>query len=229
MATGVVSGRGFVSGRVLTAGVGLGAIAALLLAGCTSTVKPSPGSPSVVPSTESSSPATDASTSIGSPTSSGPSSPSQTSSSSEATPTANATSGGSDDVQTCQTRQLTLTQGRIDGTAGSDFVTYFLQNRGPNTCSMVGYPGFSLLFADGSIIQRPAARNGFPYHTIRLEPGERGQFVVQTVHAAINGTGCSTSWKTAEVQVYPPNQRVAIRQPSKVPACDLRVGPMTRA
>jgi len=94
---------------------------------------------------------------------------------------------------------------------------------------MVGYPGFSLLFANGSVIQHPATRISTAYSPVQLQPGQRAQFIVRTVDGSIPGTGCSTSWKTAEVQVYPPTQTAPIRQPSTIAACDLTVGPLSAA
>jgi hypothetical protein len=92
---------------------------------------------------------------------------------------------------------------------------------------MIGYPGFSLLFANGSVIQHPATRDGTPYRVAQLKPGQRAKFIVRTVDGSIAGTGCSTSWKTAQVQVYPPNQTTSIRQPSTIAACDLTVSPVS--
>jgi hypothetical protein len=92
---------------------------------------------------------------------------------------------------------------------------------------MIGYPGFSLLFANGSVIQHPATRNRMAYSPVQLKAGQRAQFVVRSVDGSIPGTGCSTSWKTAQVQVYPPNQTTSIRQPSTIAACDLTVGPVS--
>jgi Protein of unknown function (DUF4232) len=112
---------------------------------------------------------------------------------------------------------------------GSAYVTYYLQNHGPGTCSMVGYAGFSLLFANGSVIQHPATRDRTAYSPVQLKPGQRAQFIVRTVDGYIAGSGCSTSWKTAEVQVYPPNQTTSIRQSSTIAACDLTVGPVSAA
>jgi len=132
-------------------------------------------------------------------------------------------------VATCQTQHLSLIQGSVGGAAGSFYVTYFLQNHGPSTCSMAGYPGFSLLFASGAVIQHPATKNGKRYGAVRLQPGQRAQFVVRTTDAGIPGAGCSTKWKTAQVEVYPPNERAAIRQPSTIAACDLSVGPVAAA
>jgi len=94
---------------------------------------------------------------------------------------------------------------------------------------MLGYPGFSLLFANGSVIQRPATRDRTAASLVQLKPGQRAKFVVRSVDASIAGSGCSTSWKTAQVQVYPPNQTIPIRQPSTIGACDLSVGPLSAA
>jgi hypothetical protein len=140
---------------------------------------------------------------------------------------ASSTTSAKTGVATCQTQHLSLTQGLIDGTAGSWYITYYLQNQGPSTCSMVGYPGYSLLFANGSVIQRPAIRIGTAYSPAQLRPGDRAQFVVRSVDGSIPGTGCSTSWKTAKVQVYPQNQTSAIREPSTIAACNLSVGPVS--
>jgi hypothetical protein len=92
---------------------------------------------------------------------------------------------------------------------------------------MVGYPGFALLFAGGSVIQHPATRDGTAYSPVQLKPGQRAKFVVRTIDGSIPGTGCSTRWKTAEAQVYPPNQTTPIRQPSTIAACELSVGPVS--
>jgi hypothetical protein len=112
---------------------------------------------------------------------------------------------------------------------GSRIITYYLRNRGPNTCSMIGYPGFALLFANGSIIQHPAARTPRSYSRVVLAAGQRAQFLVKSTDPSIPGSGCSTSWKTAWVQAYPPNETTPIRQPSTVTACNLEVLPVTYA
>ena len=117
----------------------------------------------------------------------------------------------------------------MEGAAGSTYVTYYLKNVGQEKCTMDGYPGFALLRADGSIIQHPATRNPVPHQAVLLHPGERAKFVVRTTDPSIAGTECSPSWKTAQVQVYPPDETRAIRQPSSVPACDLTVGPVSKA
>ena len=174
-----------------------------------------------------------ASSTLGSSTTPGPAASSPTSSTTSsprsATPSTTSSPAGTGIgvLPACRTRQLVLTQHRVEGTAGSWYATYYLGNRGPGTCGLTGYPGFALLFADGAVIQHPATRTGAPYRTVAVRAGGHGQFVVRTVDATIPGTGCSPTWRTASVQVYPPGQTAPLRQPSRLPACDLSVGPVT--
>ncbi len=126
----------------------------------------------------------------------------------------------------CHTTALELAQGRAEGTAGSVYVPYYLRNRSAAACTLTGFPGFALLDAHGAIIQRPAKRVGPHYSTVTLRPGGRVQFIVRTIDPGIPGTGCSSAWLTATVQVYPPNETTPLREPSGLQACDLSVGPV---
>ena len=204
---------------------GLIVITTSFLTGCASTSNPTSSSSSQTPTTSGAQ--TPTTSSAQAPTTSSAQAP--TTASRQATSSPTATTDANTSVATCQTQHLTLTQGRVGVATGSTYVTYYLQNQGPSTCSMIGYPGFSLLFANGSVIQHPATRDGTTYRLVQLKPGQRAQFVARTVNASISGSGCSTSWKSAEVQVYPPNQTVSIRQPSTIAACDLSVGPVSAA
>jgi Protein of unknown function (DUF4232) len=132
-------------------------------------------------------------------------------------------------VGRCRTSVLRLSQGRVDGTAGSSYATYYLRNGGTVTCTLTGFPGFSLLDSHGAIIQRPAGRTGAHYSTVALRAGDRAEFVVRTVDPSIPGTGCSLAWRTAQVQVYPPNETSPLRQASTLQACDVTVGPVQTA
>lgn len=143
------------------------------------------------------------------------------------TPPAAASAHAAGDAGSCQTRHLVLTEDGMEGAAGSSYVTYHLKNVGPARCALNGYPGFALLRADGSVIQHPATRNTMPHRTVELDPGQQAEFVVRSLDPSNPDNGCSTDWKTAQVQVYPPNETTAIRQHSDVPACDLTVGPVT--
>lgn len=218
--------------------IALGAVLTVLtmsfVSGCSSTSTPTSSSSSPVSnSTASSGAQSSTSSGVQRPTSSGVASPTSSgvqASTTVANPSTSSTApatNASKRVATCQTRHLTLTQGRVGGAAGSTYVSYYLQNHGRSTCSMVGYPGVSLLFPNGSVIQRPAARDRVAHSPVRLQPRQRAKFVLRTVDASISGTGCSSNWRTAAVQVYPPNQTSAIRQSSTISACDLTVGPVS--
>jgi len=183
-----------------------GAAALLALAGCGTTATPQAAPPS--PGSTTAAPPSPTSTTEGSPAS--------------APGAATPTGGGA-----CTTAQLRLVAGRVEGTAGSFYATFFLRNGGAHACSLRGYPGFALLSADGAVIQHPATRTGQAYRTVLVRPGQAGAFVVRTVDPTIPGTGCDPAWKTATVQVYPPGQRSPLRQPSHLQACDLTVGPVT--
>lgn len=194
----------------------------LALAGCGAASTPqgapapssaAPGS-TTAPASPSSSPTTPAASSTTTTTPAG----SPTIAPGTATPTG---------VTACTTVQLRLVAGPVEGTAGSFYATFLLRNGGTHPCSLRGYPGFALLSADGAVIQHPATRTGQPYRTVLVQPGQAGAFVVRTVDATIPGTGCDPAWKTATVQVYPPGQRSALRQPSHLQACNLTVGPVT--
>ncbi|MGN6634986.1 MAG: DUF4232 domain-containing protein [Oryzihumus sp.] len=185
-----------------------GAAALLALAGCGTASTPQAAPPSMSSATTAPSSSTSTPASPASPAS--------------ATGTGTATGAAA-----CATAQLRLVAARVEGTAGSFYATYLLRNGGARACSLRGYPGFALLSANGAVIQHPATRTGQPYRTVLLRPGQAGAFVVRTVDATIPGTGCDPAWKTATVQVYPPGQRSALRQPSHLQACNLTVGPVT--
>jgi hypothetical protein len=200
--------RGLAALSLATAGLGLAACSA-------HGARPSPLS---TPST--SHPTTSATSASAAPTHPAPSS------ADTQPPSSGAASAPSTTVAGCRTSALQLTQVDIGGAAGSKYVTYYLQNRGPAACTLTGFPGFALLDAHGAIIQRPAERTDAHYSTVTLHPDDRVQFIVRTSNPSIPGTGCSAAWRTAQVQVYPPNETSPLRQPSTLQACDLTVGPV---
>lgn len=194
------------------------------LAGCTS------GSKST---TDAQSPSPSGSTSASpSPSASASASPSGGASSAAPQPSSPASAsvtGAAVGPPACETAQLRLRQGNVEGAAGSTYATYYLEDVGTGACTMDGYPGFALLRADGSVIQHPAERSRVPHHPVTLHHGERATFVVRSLDPSTPGTGCSPAWRTAQVQVYPPDQTKAIRQPSNLSACDLTVEPVSKA
>jgi hypothetical protein len=144
-------------------------------------------------------------------------------------PSVAASPSGQTAKTTCQTQSLKLDRTKSEGTAGSTYVTYYLTNIGSITCTMYGFPGVSFLDASGNVIQHPADRDGHANARFDVAPGQRAQFVVRTTDPSIPGTGCSPSWVSTQIQVYPPDQTTALRIPDTDRVCNLTVTATKRA
>jgi Protein of unknown function (DUF4232) len=112
------------------------------------------------------------------------------------------------------------------GAAGTAYLTYGLTNIGSRSCTMIGYPGFSILDSSGKIVQH-AARRGLPtpapVKLVILQPGQRATFTVVSSDV-IPSPGCPHVFTGVMAQVYPPNQRAALRITDHRDFCNLRVG-----
>jgi hypothetical protein len=145
-----------------------------------------------------------------------------------ASATASATASG---ASTCRTSQLRLSFVSGNGAAGTSYTTYGLTNAGSSSCVMFGYPGVAILDGTGHIVQHPARRGTagptIPVRLVTLPPGARATFLVNSTDV-IPSPGCQQAYHGATLQVFPPNQRAALRLPDTGPFCDLRVGPVQR-
>ncbi len=128
----------------------------------------------------------------------------------------------------CLTSDLHLSLVSGQGAAGTAYTTYALRNVGPGPCTMVGYPGVAILDAQGRIVQHPAQR-GVPtpvaVRVLKLRPGQHATFTV-TSSDVIPSPGCQHGYVGTTLQVFPPNQRAALRLPHREQFCNLRVGPV---
>lgn len=147
-----------------------------------------------------------------------------------ATQTAASTSGSgatasSTGVPGCSTQNLRLTRISGQGAAGTAYIYYGLTNVGSARCALIGYPGVSVLDAQGKIVQHPAARGTsqhIPVRLVTLGPGQRAKFLV-TSSDVIPSPGCTHQYRGATLQVFPPNQRAALRLADTTGFCNLRV------
>jgi hypothetical protein len=135
-------------------------------------------------------------------------------------------------VGECTTAQLALAAAGGFGAGGESYVTYELTNNGPTKCTMTGYPGFAVLDARGRVVQKPAVREPAPGTSspvaitlVTLAVGQKAKFVVTSVDNTPN-PDCPALYRGRTLQVYPPNQTVAIRRPYNGRFCDLSVGPV---
>lgn len=107
-------------------------------------------------------------------------------------------------------------------------MTFALTNRG-STCRLVGYPGVAYLDAQGNIVQRPARRGAVqapaPVRLVTLHPGGKAVFLL-TSSDVIPSPGCPHAYSGRTLQVFPPNQRAALRLTRPMQFCNLRVGPV---
>ncbi|MDQ6835639.1 MAG: DUF4232 domain-containing protein [Actinomycetota bacterium] len=194
--------------------VALGPLAALSLGACGASSSTSSASRSAAGSPPSSETSSAASTSA-----------SQTTTT---TTTTSTVAAGTSALAGCRTTSLRLSFASGQGAAGTAYLTYALTNVG-RTCTMIGYPGVAILDAAGHIVQHPAARGNIqapgPVRLITLEPGHRARFLV-TSSDVIPSPGCPHAYTGTMLQVFPPNQRAALRIARRGQFCNLRVGPV---
>ena len=147
------------------------------------------------------------------------------------TSTAAATAGVTG-VAGCPTSSLHLSFVSGQGAAGTAYMTYALTNVGPGTCTLLGYPGVSILDGAGQIVQHPAQRGGIQAPTavllVTLAKGAQARFIL-TSSDVIPSPGCSHAFTGTTLQVFPPNQRDALTIPHSGSFCNLHVGPVQAA
>jgi Domain of unknown function (DUF4232) len=153
--------------------------------------------------------------------------------SSKVTPTSPSSSASRAHVHVaCRTSELRLTRGAASVAAGTSYTWYTLASVGRAACSMIGYPGVSILDAHGRIVQHPAAWSTHPgtmppepVRRIVLVTGQQARFVLASTDVTPS-PGCRAPYAGNTLQVYPPNQTAAILRPYGERFCNLIVGPL---
>lgn len=209
----------------------------LLLAGCSGSSSPSPtaapvaSSNAAVPATPDDSPTPDQSGAAGSTPSAEPSAGPSAGTSATSGPETAATPAPAAAGAGCPASQLTLSLGPVQGAAGTEYQPLRLRNRGP-ACTLIGYPGVSLLAADGHQIGGPAERAGPPAVPVRLPTGGTATAVLSIANAGAFPEAACRPQQASTVRVYPPGQRLALTAPDPVTACSrssshqLHIAPM---
>ncbi|MFC1434538.1 DUF4232 domain-containing protein [Streptacidiphilus sp. N1-3] len=134
-------------------------------------------------------------------------------------PSATSTSGAVAATPMCATSQLTAKLGGGDAGAGNVYRYLVLTNHSGTTCHVTGFPGLSLLSADGTQIGAPATEQSIAHAPVVLRPGESAS---DTVHTANRQTSSSTEClpSSAELRIYPPGNRDPLVFPGQVTNCD---------
>ncbi|CAG7646790.1 DUF4232 domain-containing protein [Actinacidiphila bryophytorum] len=130
-------------------------------------------------------------------------------------PTRTGPASGSGATPMCATSQLTAALGGGDAGAGSLFRYLVLTNHSSTACHLTGYPGLSMLDADGRQIGAPADRQPMAYSAVVLRPGGSVSDTIHTVNQ--QGTCLPASVK---LRIYPPGNTAWLDFPGSVTNCD---------
>ncbi|WP_051951881.1 DUF4232 domain-containing protein [Actinacidiphila yeochonensis] len=114
----------------------------------------------------------------------------------------------------CAAGQLSAALGDGDAGAGQLYRYLVLTNTSGTSCHVDGYPGVSLLDADGRQIGQPADRDPRAYSPVVLAPGAAAS---DTIHTANRMGTCLPA--SVKVRVYPPGSRQALTADGQVTVC----------
>jgi hypothetical protein len=98
--------------------------------------------------------------------------------------------------------------GAGDPGAGNIYYPLRFTNISSRTCTLEGFPGVSLIRGDGSVIGKPADREGPKGTAVRIAPGHAVQADLHTLNKGVNGDSC---WRAPTfLMAYPPGSTDAM-------------------
>lgn len=106
----------------------------------------------------------------------------------------------------CAASHLSAALGGGDAGAGNLYRYLVLTNTGATACHVTGYPGLSMLDANGRQIGQPATRRAMTYSPVVLQPGGTASITLHTANQ--EGTCLPTS---AKLKMYPPGSRASLK------------------
>jgi len=119
----------------------------------------------------------------------------------------------------CATSQLTASLGGGDAGAGQIYRYLVLTNHSGSTCHLTGFPGLSMLDANGKLIGAPATYQRIAYSPVVLAPGKSASDTIHTVNRQTNSaTECLPT--STELRIYPPGNTASLVFPGRVTNCD---------
>ena len=217
------------SRRGWAAGAPVGVVAVgVVVAGCSaspgSSSSPSSlSSPSAAASSASApSTASTASTASATATGGAASSPAATPSSLVASPTGTAGNGGGGGTAAgCATQSLQAKAGVAEGAAGSVYQVIDFTNISSTACTLFGYPGVALVAGSppAQIGSAAARSTAAPASLVTLEPGQTANALLRITQAQNYPTASCSPTPATSLQIYPPNQTVAIYLPYTSTGC----------
>lgn len=115
----------------------------------------------------------------------------------------------------CTADRLGLSLGAPDAGAGNIRYDLRLTNKGPGTCTLLGFPGVSLLAGDGATIGEPATREGRQLKAVKLAPGAGAHATLHTLNKGIKGSACRPA--PSLLKIYPPGSKDALTLRASAP------------
>ncbi len=206
------------AGRLVLAAVACAALAAV--AGCSSSGSSAPAASGQTAASAPAGGSPGASAPVGATSAGSGNSPAVTSPSSAAA------------AASCATSSLSVKPGLAQGYAGGVYQVIDFTNTSSVPCTLLGYPGVSLVSGPPyAQIGLAAKRTAGTAKLITLAPGATANALLQIVDALnYPSASCGPAQATA-LKVYPPNQTAPIYVPSKSTACSksisiMNIGPV---
>lgn len=116
----------------------------------------------------------------------------------------------------CATTQLKGGLGETQSGAGQRYTVLVLTNTGTKACELRGFPGVSLLDANGKQIGEPASREGTEGATVSIAPGASAS---TTLHTSAAGMGAQCDPSSSQIRVYPPDNTASLTIAASYSAC----------
>ena len=122
----------------------------------------------------------------------------------------------------CHTAQLSGFIGGQNAGAGNIYTALVLRNVGRAACTLMGYPGVSLVDRLGRQIGRSARWDAGVVRMVVLRPGGAASTTVHTLNPGVGTTDCLPP--STALRVYPPNERTWLLVPVRLSDCLGAVG-----
>lgn len=121
----------------------------------------------------------------------------------------------------CKADQLTAKASEPEGAAGSSFYTITFTNTEESECSLVGYPGVSLVDKKDNQLGAAADREtGDPGSAATLPPNGSASFTLRINNAlAYEPKTCSATDSATNLKIYPPEEHGWILLPFSATTC----------
>jgi hypothetical protein len=128
----------------------------------------------------------------------------------------------------CATSSLNVKQGLAQGYAGGVYEVIVFTNTSNSPCSLLGYPGVSLVTGSHTQIGLAAKRSttSGAVKLITLAPGAAANATLQIVDALNFPSSTCGPTKAAALKVYPPNQTAPVYLANTSEACTKSVQTM---